>query len=273
MIFNPLFVWLLSKLYKRKHLTIPRIMRISKSNFGGLEMESFDFEKYWLKKLEKALIKYTDLATTKEILSGSERLSDESNNLDVIKWTQSAMNIISEQVDISIQQEIMLSCACSYPVEKLQQYKKHYAEFGDVNAILSKLRDEFRDFLKNEIKLDDEDIQYILGKGWGLAGVRKGNSIIATKIPKSGFLKQYLQESDPVKKRQFYCHCPRIRQVLESEEVIPDIYCYCGAGFYRGIWEEILQKPVKIKLLKSVLKGDDVCQVEIILPREKAVKN
>lgn len=43
-------------------------------------------------------------------------------------------------------------------------------------------------------------------------------------------------------------------------------YCYCGAGFYKGIWEEILKKPVKVEVLKTVMKGDDICQIAIYLP-------
>jgi predicted hydrocarbon binding protein len=109
-------------------------------------------------------------------------------------------------------------------------------------------------------------MEEILRRGWGLAGVRKGNTIIATKIPKSGYLVEYMRETDPQKKRQYYCHCPRIRDVLKSSETLSPTYCYCGAGFYKGLWEEILQEPVEVELLESVLKGDDVCKVAIRLP-------
>jgi hypothetical protein len=37
--------------------------------------------------------------------------------------------------------------------------------------------------------------------------------------------------------------------------------------FRKGGWEEILQEPVEIELLESVLKGDEVCKVAIHLPR------
>jgi predicted hydrocarbon binding protein len=47
---------------------------------------------------------------------------------------------------------------------------------------------------------------------------------------------------------------------------VPADYCYCGAGFYKDIWEEILQQPVEVELLSSVLQGDDTCQVAIHLP-------
>jgi len=46
-------------------------------------------------------------------------------------------------------------------------------------------------------------------------------------------------------------------------------YCYCGAGFYKGIWEEILQEPVEVEVLESVLKANEVCKIAIHLPLEQ----
>jgi predicted hydrocarbon binding protein len=85
-------------------------------------------------------------------------------------------------------------------------------------------------------------------------------------IPKSGYLFEYLMEADPEKRRETYCHCPRVRDALKISETIPPIYCYCGAGFYIGIWEEILQKPVEVEVLETVLSGDVVCKIAIQMP-------
>ena len=98
--------------------------------------------------------------------------------------------------------------------------------------------------------------------------MRQDSTIIATKIPKSGFLFLDLEEKDPKIRRQYYCHCFRVREVLESDQTISPTYCYCGAGYYKGLWEEILQQPVEVELLQSVLQGDDVCQVAVHLPLE-----
>ena len=95
------------------------------------------------------------------------------------------------------------------------------------------------------------------------------NTIIAIKIPKSGYLVEYMKETDPEKKRQYYCQCPRIRDVLKTSETISTTYCYCGAGFYKGIWEEILQKPVEVEVLESVLQGDEVCKIAVYLPSDQ----
>jgi predicted hydrocarbon binding protein len=110
-------------------------------------------------------------------------------------------------------------------------------------------------------------ITEIINRGWGLAGIIDGDSVIATKIPKSGFLVAYFNETDPQKKRQYYCHCPRVREVIQHGETLPKIYCYCGAGYYKGIWEEILQKPVQVEVIESVLEGGEVCKISIHLPQ------
>jgi predicted hydrocarbon binding protein len=75
-----------------------------------------------------------------------------------------------------------------------------------------------------------------------------------------------MKETDPVKRRDYYCHCPRMREALRFVAAVSPTYCYCGAGFYKHIWEEILQEPVEIEILETVLKGDDVCRFAIRLP-------
>ena len=74
-----------------------------------------------------------------------------------------------------------------------------------------------------------------------------------------------MKEEDPDKQREYYCHCPRIREMLRTGETLSAAYCYCGAGFYKKIWEEILQQPVKVEVLESLLKGDSVCKFAIHL--------
>ena len=110
-------------------------------------------------------------------------------------------------------------------------------------------------------------IDEIVRRGWGLAGNLDSDRIIATKIPKSSNLVDYLVEDGAEKRRQLYCHCPRLRQAISLGVSISSTYCYCGAGFYRGIWEEILQMPVDIQVMKTVLQGDDVCKFLIQLPQ------
>ena len=231
--------------------------------------ENFDFEKYWLKKFSKCLSKIAGEKICKEVLRGSESFSDNSNREDVIQWSKNAMGRLNSLLDEESTINIMTGCACQYPRSQLQNIRKKYEETKSIDLAHQMLQEQFEDFLMSrELGINDDLINEIIQKGWGSAGIRKGNKIIAIKIPKSGYIKNYFKTKDPIEKRQYYCHCPRIRDSLKIGIKIPEIYCYCGAGFYKGIWEEILQKPVNVKVLETVQKGDNVCKIEVLLPSE-----
>jgi predicted hydrocarbon binding protein len=161
-----------------------------------------------------------------------------------------------------------MGCACRYPESELKEIRKAYEETGDIDEAHQMLQERFEFLLRNVLGLSDELFEDVVGRGWGAAGIRRGNEIIATKIPKSGHLVEYLNATDTDERRQLYCHCPRVRDVLKASETLSPTYCYCGAGYYKGIWEEIVQRPVEVEVLESVLKGDEVCKVAIRLPLE-----
>ena len=214
----------------------------------------------------RCLDEVVDKYTRDEIMAGSEGLSDKSERQTIIDWSKQAMDRLNKHVDADKRIEIMTGCACQYPKSDLQEIRQKYEATQDIDRVHSMLQERFISFLKNSLKLDDEVVADIVNRGMGLAGKRNGNTIIAMKIPKSGYILEYLKEKDPVKKRAIYCHCPRIRDALKTNIGISATYCYCGAGYYKGIWKEILQLPVKVELLESVLKGDDVCKIAIHLP-------
>ena len=228
--------------------------------------EKFDFERYWLNKFGNCIEAAGGADVRQQIMDGSQILSDDSPRDEIIAWTQGAMQRLESLVDEDQQKQILTGCACQYPKENLQEMRRTYAETGDIRLVHQMLLDQFKSFLKHSLELSDEMIADILGRGWGAAGILEEDRIIATKIPKSGYLREYMTESDPQKKRALYCHCPRVRDALKSGQTLSTTYCYCGAGFYKGMWEEILQQPLEVELLQSVLKGDEVCQVAVILP-------
>jgi len=231
--------------------------------------QTLDFERAWLSKFTDSLDRVVGEKTRKEVMKGSENLSSDSSRDEVIAWSKAAMERLDSLVDVESCKEIMTGCACRYPVSDLREIRRTYEETRDIGLAHQMLLEKFEAFLRDTLQLEDELVEEILRRGWGLAGVRKGNTVIATKIPKSGYLVEYMRETDPQKKRHYYCHCPRIRDALKSSETISPTYCYCGAGFYKGIWEEILQESVEVELLESVLKGDDVCKVAIRLPADQ----
>jgi len=229
--------------------------------------EKFDFEKNWQERLARAVESAAGEEIRDLVLQGGEELTQETGTTEKIIWSCGALDLLAENTDEETGREILTSCACRYPVEDLQDVKEAYQSSGNLDLAVEMLQEKFIHFTREILGLEEELIAEINSLGWGLAGRRDGNTIIATKIPKSGFLVDYFNEADPEEKRRLYCHCPRVREGVGLEPALPEIYCYCGAGFYQGIWEEILGEPVRVEVLESVMSGGDVCKIAIHLPR------
>jgi hypothetical protein len=227
-----------------------------------------DFERAWLGKLSRCLREVAGEEACQQVMEGSEGLSADSPAHEVIAWTEGAMRRLGSTVGVEERKAIMTGCACQYPRSALEDIRKAYEATEDLNLAHRMLQERFESFLLDSLGMEDELVEEIVAQGWGLAGVRNGDTIIATKIPKSGNLVEYMEEADLERRRQLYCHCPRIRDVLTTADpnwsaTTAETYCSCGAGFYKGVWEEILQAPVDVDVLESVLKGDDVCRILI----------
>jgi hypothetical protein len=225
-----------------------------------------DFESQWQGKLSQALQSRTGSRTREQVLAGGETLSDGSTARQRLVWTCQVLERMEEVADLKTRREILSECHCQYPPEDLQDIKAAYQETGQIDTALAMLQARFEAFLREGLGLEEELVEQILSRGWGPAGVHQGNQVISTKIPKSGYLREYFREDDPLRKRQLYCHCPRVREELGNDPALPGEYCYCGAGYYQGIWEEILGQPVQVEILKSVMQGDEVCSIAVHLP-------
>jgi hypothetical protein len=229
-------------------------------------MALIDFEKKWRERFAENIEAVAGREMREQIMSGVDVLPSGPDASSTIVWTIDAIERLEHQVDTRTCIDIMTGCACQYPKDELHDIKRTYNRTGDIRTAHTMLQEKFVTFLRRHVGLTDEVITDIIGRGWGLAGVLDGDVVIATKIPKSGFLKDYLEERDPDKKRALYCHCPRVRNILKTcNAVLSPTYCYCGAGFYRGIWEEILERPTRVELLKTVMRGDDVCQFKVMV--------
>jgi hypothetical protein len=227
-----------------------------------------DFEHQWQKKLGDQIESKWDEQTRKKVLDGGDQLNDTTPRDEVIDWSRSAIEQLETIMPIENARDILTQCACHYPPEALLDLQKAYRNGASIEEIHSMLRDRFETFLSKQLNLTPEEVEIVLSQDWGLAGRLDGRKIVATKIPKSGFLREYLAETDPQRKRDIYCHCPRVRDAIKLGKAMPRTYCYCGAGFYKDLWETILDAPVEVEVISTVLQGDDVCTVEVILPSQ-----
>ena len=216
-----------------------------------------EFEKQWQRKLLNALQKIGREELYAEL---KEEIADESSNV----WTKKLMQTLMEKLSEVELKEVMRGCACHAGKDNLVAIRDEYALNQDLKKAHEMYRQVFLDFIREYKNLNDEEMQYLIDNDIGSAGILRDNIITVTKIPKE--FSRYLKSNDPVEKRYLYCHCPRVREFLKTEtKPLPQEYCYCGAGFFQDIWEFITQKPVQVKVLKSLLNGADRCMIEITI--------
>ena len=225
-----------------------------------------DFERTWLLKLSNAIDFSSGEDIRRKVLDGSENLTDKTPRQEIIEWTVNAVEKLESHLGEAETDRIMTLCACRYPTSGLQKAREVWERTGYIDRVVDILQEQFESSMRDSIDLSEEEIEYVVSRNMGLAGIRQENTIIATKIPKSGFLKKYINEKDSKKRREYYCHCPRVRDAIKSGDAVPPSYCYCGAGFYKGIWEDILQMPVEVEVIESLFTGSDVCRIAIHLP-------
>lgn len=214
-----------------------------------------DFEKNWRKKLKKGFAKTDDPKKGLAVLQKIDR--------DPLVWTRVLMEEAAKHFDDSEIKEALTECSCRYPSANLQELKRLYELTQNLDVIHGLLQNKFEKEIKISKKLNQEELDYIRSNDMGLAGVRNGRGIVATKVPAD--VHAYLAAEDPIEKATAYCHCPRIRNVFKERETLDYRYCYCGAGYYKDLWETLLQKPVEVEILQSLLKGDPVCSFHIEL--------
>jgi hypothetical protein len=56
------------------------------------------------------------------------------------------------------------------------------------------------------------------------------------------------------------CTCPLVKGGISNP-----FLCNCTVGYTKQIFETLFAKPVEIRLLKSILKGDSICEQEVIV--------
>jgi predicted ArsR family transcriptional regulator len=59
------------------------------------------------------------------------------------------------------------------------------------------------------------------------------------------------------------CTCPMVKQGVDNS-----FLCNCTVGYSMNLFKALFGRPVKVKLLKSILNGDDICKQEISIEVE-----
>jgi effector-binding domain-containing protein len=183
------------------------------------------------------------------VMQNSQGLGIEASVEERFLWTKSAIQRLGDLTNADQKYEIMSRCAHVFP-----------------QAQVDKLRVVFEDTLKKTqdgLVAVDAVIEFMdKDPGWGSRPRREGRTIYSTKSPRDP--EGYQNAKDPLDKRRAYCFCPLVRDHLDQG--MSPTFCNCSTGWNRRQWEGAIGKAVKIDIVQSILRGDEVCEFAIHLP-------
>ena len=203
----------------------------------------------WMKKVSKSLDQYVGESTRKKVMKGSEELKSSSSGKKKAKWMAKAIDKVDELIEEDIRKEVLVNCSHIFPKSRIKPLKSKYKETGSIDAV---------------IKLMHKDTSW-QGLSYYEYPKREGHVIYVTKIPCNPV--KFDKAANGDEKKFYYCHCRLVKTSLKASEInISSTFCYCGAGWYKSLWEGVLDKPVQVELLQSVIKGDNCCEFAVHLP-------
>ncbi len=193
----------------------------------------------WHKRFATGLEKVLGPEDRAKVMQGYEALTLESSHSERFAWTAAALQRLDAIADEHQKYLILSPCAHDFPDASIAIARAVYEETGDIDKVLDAMHANYTRFPRF---------------------TRKGNTLYSQKRPANP--EELEKAKTDAERRRASCFCPLIRDHLDR---ISHTFCYCGSGWLRRLWEGILGKPVQVKIVKSLAKGDDACQFAIHL--------
>jgi effector-binding domain-containing protein len=176
------------------------------------------------------------------IVEGSERITPHSTGYERAVWVKTALERLEDHADEEQISEIICRCAHVRPDADIAQFRTVYEKNNDIDDLMA---------------------AYAESQEWIEKPYRKDNVIYTTKVPMN---REAWEKATTLKdKIRHFCYCPVVHHMLDET---PRIFCLCGGGWARQVFENVLGTKVKVKLLRSVVSGDNVCAWELHLPED-----
>jgi hypothetical protein len=184
-----------------------------------------------IKELGRNLDRFAGETVSKKVMEGSEKITSASSKKEVAEWVKGAMDRLDKLVDEKTRIQVMENCGYT-----CASVNKRVIENAKARRKKYKSTDEF---------LEAEQRKPM--KGTKL--LRKENILYQSYTPQ-------------LFTRPMRCYCSLLRG-LPPDEKISLTYCHCSKGFVKKFWETVLEKPVKVELIQSVMSGAPECKFAI----------
>lgn len=192
---------------------------------------------------------------------------------DIIFFTETFMTTLHHEFSPTDIKSILTGDNHQIPISSFEADKIDYEASNTLEEFLKSkhqriLETLHQHFLENKVWFEQlitkEVIDYIASDQEMLSARLEDDTLYLKKIPYN--IDGFLKENDPLQKRYLSCHCPFAREaILNHKADISPLWCYCSAGFEKHPFEAVFNQPLKIRVLQSVLNGDDVCRFAISL--------
>jgi effector-binding domain-containing protein len=215
---------------------------------GGLTEIQFIVHK-WDELLVKNLQGFLGKKEKQEVMKGINDLKVDTTVKERFNRVKQSLEKLYGIANEEQMYKILSGCTHIFPKNQIEKLKKVYDEVKEKTGDAVHAIDAVIEFMGND-------------PGWGEQPIREGKTIYSSKSPRDP--EGYKKANTQLEKKKAYCFCPLIREHLD--EGMPYTFCYCGSGWYKQQWEGTIGKPVKIDIVKSILKGDELCKFAIHLP-------
>jgi hypothetical protein len=186
-----------------------------------------------IKELGKTVERIAGKTVSKKVMQGSEHVTKSSTKENIALWVRDAIGRLDSTVDKGTQIQIMENCGrncASINKRVIESAKKRRKKFKDLDTFLEA---EQRKPMKGTKLSKDGDILY----------------------------QYYTPHAFTPAMR---CYCSLLRG-LPEDATISLTYCHCSKAFVQRLWESVLEQPVKVELLRSVVSGDSECKFAVHL--------
>lgn len=184
-----------------------------------------------IKEIEANVKAIAGVTAAKNVMEGAADLNVGTNKIKVAEWVQGAMQRLDTTVPKNQREKIMAACGrnCARINHRaIETFQKRRAKHPSLD-----------DFLNAEAQSPMKGT-----KLW-----REKDAVVQAYCPG--------EYSRPMR-----CYCALVNG-LPADRTMSPTYCQCSRAFVQQMWEETLERPVSVTLLKSALSGATECHFHI----------